>query len=135
MTYCVGMLLDRGLALMSDTRTNSGVDNISTFRKMCQWTEPGERIVAVGGQPQAHGHRDALHPAGGVGDVAHGAIEFVVAGGPGGVGGGRAHAGGIRDDSAQWIYRAGSDLIEQVFEVRGAVSIRHIRPRLDSQRR
>ena len=29
MTYCVGMMLDRGLVLMSDTRTNSGVDNLS----------------------------------------------------------------------------------------------------------
>ena len=47
MTYCVGMLLDRGLALMSDTRTNSGVDNISTFRKMHCWSVPGERIVAI----------------------------------------------------------------------------------------
>jgi len=46
-TYCVGMLLDRGLALMSDTRTNSGVDNISTFRKMHMWSVPGERIVVI----------------------------------------------------------------------------------------
>ena len=47
MTYCVGMLLDRGLVLMSDTRTNSGVDNISTFRKMHHWSVRGERIVAL----------------------------------------------------------------------------------------
>ena len=47
MTYCVGMMLDRGLVLMSDTRTNSGVDNISTFRKMFHWEVPGERIVSV----------------------------------------------------------------------------------------
>ena len=47
MTYCVGMLLDKGLVLMSDTRTNSGVDNISTFRKMHCWSVPGERIVAI----------------------------------------------------------------------------------------
>ena len=33
MTYCVGMTLDKGLVMMSDTRTNSGVDNISVFRK------------------------------------------------------------------------------------------------------
>ena len=45
MTYCVGMMLDRGLVLMSDTRTNSGVDNISTFRKMFHWSIPGERII------------------------------------------------------------------------------------------
>ena len=47
MTYCVGMMLDKGLVLMSDTRTNSGVDNISTFRKMFHWSVPGERIVAL----------------------------------------------------------------------------------------
>ncbi len=47
MTYCVGMMLDRGLVLMSDTRTNSGVDNISVFRKMHSWCVPGERVVAV----------------------------------------------------------------------------------------
>jgi putative proteasome-type protease len=41
------MMLDRGLVLMSDTRTNSGVDNISTFRKMHKWSLPGERIVAL----------------------------------------------------------------------------------------
>jgi putative proteasome-type protease len=47
MTYCVGMVLDKGLVLMSDTRTNSGVDNISTFRKLFHWSVPGERMVAV----------------------------------------------------------------------------------------
>jgi putative proteasome-type protease len=40
-------MLDRGLVLMSDTRTNSGVDNISTFRKMFHWSLPGERIVTL----------------------------------------------------------------------------------------
>ena len=47
MTYCVGMVLDRGLVLMSDTRTNSGVDNISVFRKMFHWTVPGERVITL----------------------------------------------------------------------------------------
>ena len=47
MTYCVGMMLDKGLVLMSDTRTNSGVDNISTFRKMFYWSVPGDRVVAL----------------------------------------------------------------------------------------
>jgi putative proteasome-type protease len=41
------MVLDKGLVLMSDTRTNSGVDNISTFRKLFHWTVPDERIIAV----------------------------------------------------------------------------------------
>lgn len=47
MTYCVGMMVDRGLVLMSDTRTNSGVDNISVFRKMFSWSVPGDRIITV----------------------------------------------------------------------------------------
>ena len=47
MTYCVGMVLDRGLVMMSDTRTNSGVDNISVFRKMMSWQVPGERIITI----------------------------------------------------------------------------------------
>ena len=47
MTYCVGMLLDKGLVLMSDTRTNSGVDNVSIFRKMHSWSVPGERIITI----------------------------------------------------------------------------------------
>lgn len=47
MTYCVGMMLDKGMVLMGDTRTNSGVDNISTFRKLHHWEVPGERIIAV----------------------------------------------------------------------------------------
>lgn len=47
MTYCVGMLLEKGMAFMSDTRTNSGVDNISTFRKMFHWEVPGERFITL----------------------------------------------------------------------------------------
>ena len=47
MTYCVGMVLDKGLVLMSDTRTNSGVDNISVFRKMFRWPVPGQRVISL----------------------------------------------------------------------------------------
>lgn len=47
MTYCVGMMLDKGLVMMSDTRTNAGVDNISTFKKMFTWEQPGERVLTV----------------------------------------------------------------------------------------
>ncbi|WP_298496702.1 peptidase [uncultured Maritimibacter sp.] len=47
MTYCVGMMLDRGLVMMSDTRTNAGVDNISTFKKLHVWEEPGERVLML----------------------------------------------------------------------------------------
>ncbi|SMO68619.1 peptidase [Paracoccus laeviglucosivorans] len=47
MTYCVGMKLDAGLVLLSDTRTNAGLDNISTYRKMFFFEVPGERIIAI----------------------------------------------------------------------------------------
>ena len=47
MTYCVGLKLDRGLAFMSDTRTNAGLDNISTFRKMYTWARSGDRVVVL----------------------------------------------------------------------------------------
>jgi len=47
MTYCVGLRLDRGLVFMSDTRTNGGLDNISTYRKLFTWTVPGERMITL----------------------------------------------------------------------------------------
>ena len=47
MTYCVGLKIDRGLVFMSDTRTNAGIDSISTFRKMYTWEEPGERVLVM----------------------------------------------------------------------------------------
>ena len=47
MTYCVGLKIDRGLVFMSDTRTNAGIDSISTFRKMHVWEKPGERVVVL----------------------------------------------------------------------------------------
>ena len=47
MTYCVGLLLNEGMVLLSDTRTNAGLDNISTYRKMFLYEEPGERVIAM----------------------------------------------------------------------------------------
>ncbi len=47
MTYCVGLVLEAGLVFMSDTRTNAGLDNISTFRKMHVWEAPGERVITM----------------------------------------------------------------------------------------
>jgi putative proteasome-type protease len=47
MTYCVGMMLRRGLVFMSDTRTNAGLDNISTFKKMTVWEAPGDRVITL----------------------------------------------------------------------------------------
>jgi len=47
MTYCVGMLLDEGLVFMSDTRTNAGLDDIATAKKMTVWSKPGERVITL----------------------------------------------------------------------------------------
>ncbi|SMX26498.1 proteasome subunit alpha [Pelagimonas phthalicica] len=47
MTYCVGLMLKHGMVFMSDTRTNAGVDNISTFRKMFSWDVPGDRSITI----------------------------------------------------------------------------------------
>ncbi len=47
MTYCVGLLLKQGMVLLSDTRTNAGLDNISTYRKMFVFEDPGERIIVL----------------------------------------------------------------------------------------
>ena len=47
MTYCIGLRLKDGLVLLSDTRTNAGVDNISTFNKMHVVEQPGERVMCL----------------------------------------------------------------------------------------
>jgi putative proteasome-type protease len=47
MTYCVAMRLDEGLLFASDSRTNAGVDHISTFRKMSVFEVPGERVLVL----------------------------------------------------------------------------------------
>ena len=46
MTYCIGMLVREGLVLMADTRTNAGVDNISTYRKLRLYGNDGKRLIA-----------------------------------------------------------------------------------------
>jgi len=47
MTYCVGLDLQDGLVLLSDTRTNAGVDHVSTFSKMHVVEIPGERVITM----------------------------------------------------------------------------------------
>ena len=47
MTYCVGLLLDQGMVLIADTRTNAGLDNVSTYRKLTLIERPGERVLAL----------------------------------------------------------------------------------------
>src|SRR5579871_5345954 len=47
MTYCCGILVRDGLVMAADTRTNAGLDNVSTFRKLHVFANPGERIMAL----------------------------------------------------------------------------------------
>lgn len=47
MTYCVGLLLKEALVFMADTRTNAGVDNIQTFRKLHTFEVPGDRALVI----------------------------------------------------------------------------------------
>ncbi len=47
MTYCVGVLLDAGMVFASDSRTNAGVDHVSSFRKMTVYDRPGDRVVVI----------------------------------------------------------------------------------------
>jgi putative proteasome-type protease len=47
MTYCVGMLLEQGLVMAADTRTNAGVDNVGKFKKLHSWEVPGDRVYIL----------------------------------------------------------------------------------------
>lgn len=47
MTYCLGIRLNSGIVFAGDSRTNAGVDNISTFRKLFVYETPGERVICV----------------------------------------------------------------------------------------
>jgi putative proteasome-type protease len=47
MTYCCAVLVREGLAMVADTRTNAGLDNISTFRKLQRFEERGERALLI----------------------------------------------------------------------------------------
>ncbi len=47
MTYCVALLLDEGLVLASDTRTNAGVDQVAIFPKMHHFEVRGERMITL----------------------------------------------------------------------------------------
>jgi len=46
-TYCVGLKVAAGLVFASDSRTNAGFDQISTFRKMVAYEQPGERFMVL----------------------------------------------------------------------------------------
>ncbi|MFZ5547644.1 MAG: peptidase [Pseudomonadota bacterium] len=47
MTYCIGIRLNAGMVFVSDSRTNAGLDAISTFRKMIVYERPGDRFMVL----------------------------------------------------------------------------------------
>jgi len=47
MTYCVAIRLDAGLVFLADSRTNAGLDQFSTFRKMIVYEKPGDRLMVM----------------------------------------------------------------------------------------
>jgi putative proteasome-type protease len=47
MTYCLAMRLDEGLLFLSDTRTNAGVDNVSTYRKLHVFQPAPDRLFVL----------------------------------------------------------------------------------------
>jgi putative proteasome-type protease len=47
MTYCVGIRLDAGLVFLSDSRTNAGMDQIGTFRKMIVYEKADDRFMVM----------------------------------------------------------------------------------------
>lgn len=47
MTYCIALRVDAGLVFLSDARTNAGIDQVSTFRKMTLVERPGDRLIVM----------------------------------------------------------------------------------------
>ncbi|MFM6990490.1 MAG: peptidase [Rhodoferax sp.] len=47
MTYCVAIKLNAGLVFLSDSRTNAGLDQINTFRKMIVYEKPQDRFMVL----------------------------------------------------------------------------------------
>jgi putative proteasome-type protease len=47
LTYCVGVLLEDGLVVASDSRTHAGVDNFATFCKMTVFERVGDRVIVL----------------------------------------------------------------------------------------
>lgn len=47
MTYCVGVLLEEGIVLGSDSRTHAGVDDFASFCKMTVFERPGDRVLVL----------------------------------------------------------------------------------------
>ena len=47
MTYCLGISVEKGLVFAADSRTNAGVDYISSYQKLFDFSVPGERVIIL----------------------------------------------------------------------------------------
>ena len=47
MTYCIGVMLDKGMIFASDSRTNAGMDNVAKFCKMTVFERRGDRVIVL----------------------------------------------------------------------------------------
>ncbi|AFY88185.1 hypothetical protein DSM107010_09030 [Chroococcidiopsis cubana SAG 39.79] len=47
MTYCLGIITKHGLVMAADSRTNAGVDYVSTYQKLFDFSQPGERVILL----------------------------------------------------------------------------------------
>lgn len=47
MTYCLGIITSSGLVMATDSRTNAGVDYISTHQKLYNFSNPGDRVILI----------------------------------------------------------------------------------------
>ena len=47
MTYCIGVMLEKGMIFASDSRTNAGMDNFAKFCKMTVFERPGDRVIVL----------------------------------------------------------------------------------------
>ena len=47
MTYCLGIVTSSGLVMAADSRTNAGVDYISTHQKLFDFSQPGDRVILL----------------------------------------------------------------------------------------
>ena len=47
MTYCLGIINRFGIVMGADSRTNAGVDYISAYRKLFDFSQSGERVIMV----------------------------------------------------------------------------------------
>ncbi len=61
MTYCCGILVREGIVLIADTRTNAGIDNISTYRKLHVFQEPGKHVLLIASAGNLSATQSIMH--------------------------------------------------------------------------